>query len=99
MIGPGDWDKRFGLISQLKEFLAMPRSNHLVCIAMDNQHGTMDLANIFVIRKLVKGQEWNAREDTKSGDERTLQDEPCRRFSSGKMDCRSATDRPPINDD
>lgn len=92
VIGARYRDKLLRLVGQVIEPFPVPGRNYGVRVTMNNQHGAMDLANIFVIRELIEGQERNAREDTKSGDERTLQDEPCRRFSSSKVYCRSATD-------
>src|SRR5262249_46045143 len=81
VIGSADGEIFFRLVRQVIEFPAMPGGNHGVGISMNHQQRTVDIADFFVIGKLIKGQEGNARKYAKSGDKGALQDESCCRSS------------------
>ena len=86
MICAFDPEITFGFVGQIKELSAMPNADDAVGVAVDDQNRPVDMGDLFVVGKLIKGKQGNAGQHSKRGDKRTLQDQRSNRTDGREVD-------------
>lgn len=58
-------EELLGLVRQFKQLFPVPERNDGVTVAVHDQYRAMDMANVLVVGKFVKGQQRDTRQDSK----------------------------------